>query len=188
MEFAGGRREMNFVDSWRYNLASFQLAELLGIDDMMPVTIERKFEGRDGSLSWWIETLMDERDRVKKKKEAPNPIRWNEQMQTLRVFAQLVDDTDRNLGNVLITPEWKLIMIDFTRAFRLAAVIKPEEISRCERRLFDALEHLQLDALTHATTGYLTADEAKAVIARRDLIVAHVRKLIADKGEAAVLY
>ncbi len=102
------------------------------------------------------------------------------------MFAQLVDDTDRNLGNVLITPEWKLIMIDFTRAFRLAAVIKPEEISRCERHLFDALEHLQLDALTHATTGYLTADEAKAVIARRDLIVTHVRKLIADKGEAAV--
>jgi hypothetical protein len=188
MEFAGGRREMNFVDSWRYNLASFQLAELLGIGDMMPVTIERKFDGRDGSLSWWVETLMDERDRVKKKKEAPNPIQWNEQMQTLRVFTQLVDDTDRNLGNVLITPEWKLIMIDFTRAFRLTPVIKPEEISRCERHLFDALEHLQLDALTHATSGYLTADEAKAVIARRDLIVTHVRKLIAEKGEAAVLY
>ena len=188
MEFAGGRRELNFVDSWRYNLASFQLAELLGIGDMMPVTVERKFDGRDGSLSWWVETLMDERDRVKKKKEAPNPVQWNQQMQSLRVFAQLVDDTDRNLGNVLITPEWKLIMIDFTRAFRLAAVIKPEEISRCERHLFDALEHLQLDALTHATTGYLTADEAKAVIARRDLIVTHVRKLIADKGEAAVLY
>ena len=95
MEFAGGRRETNFVDSWRYNLASFQLAELLGIGDMMPVTIERKFDGRDGSLSWWVETLMDERDRVKKKKEAPNPIQWNEQMQTLRVFTQLVDDTDR---------------------------------------------------------------------------------------------
>ena len=91
-------------------------------------------------------------------------------------------------ADVLITPEWKLILIDFTRAFRLTPVIKPEEISRCERHLFDALEHLQLDALTHATSGYLTADEAKAVIARRDLIVTHVRKLIAEKGEAAVLY
>ena len=83
---------------------------------------------------------------------------------------------------MLITPEWKLIMIDFTRAFRLMPVIKPEEISRCERHLFDALEHLQLDTLTHATSGYLTADEAKAVIARRDLIVTHVRKLIAGRA------
>jgi len=188
MEFAGGRREINFVDSWRYNVASFQLAELLGIGDMMPVTIERSYNGKKGSLSWWVETLMDERERVQRKKEAPNPAAWNEQMQRLRVFTQLVDDTDRNLGNVLITPEWKLIMIDFSRAFRLQPVIKQEEITRCDRRLLDALEHLQLDTLTKTTVGYLTPEEAKAVIARRDLIVAYVRKLIAEKGEASVLY
>ena len=188
MEFANGRREVNFVDSWRYNVASVQLAELLGIGDMMPVTIERSYNGKKGSLSWWVETLMDERERVQRKKEAPNPPSWNEQMQRLRVFTQLVDDTDRNLGNVLITPEWKLIMIDFSRAFRLQPVIKQEEITRCDRRLLDALEHLQLDALTKTTAGYLTPDEAKAVIARRDLIVGHVRKLIAEKGEASVLY
>jgi hypothetical protein len=188
MEFAGGRREVNFVDSWRYNVASFQIAELLGIGDMMPVTVERKYNGKSGSLSWWIDTLMDERERVTRKKEAPNPVAWNEQMQRLRVFTQLVDDTDRNLGNVLITPQWKLIMIDFTRAFRLQPVIKQEEITRCDRHLLDALDHLELDTLTKTTVGFLTPAEAKAVIARRDLIVAYVRKLIAEKGEAAVLY
>src|SRR6478672_10659661 len=142
MEFAGGGRELNFVDSWRYDVASYRLAELLGLGDMMPVTVERDFEGKTGAISWWIDVLMDERERVQRKREAPNPAIWNEQMQRLRVFAQLVDDTDRNLGNVLITPEWKLIMIDFSRAFRLQPVIKQEEITRCDRRLLDALEHL----------------------------------------------
>jgi hypothetical protein len=109
-------------------------------------------------------------------------------MQRLRVFSQLVQDTDRNLGNVLITPDWKLIMIDFSRAFRLLPTIKEQEITRCDRRLLEAMEQLQLDALEKATSGYLTNDEAKAVIARRDLIVAYVHKLVAEKGEKAVLY
>jgi hypothetical protein len=188
MEFARGGRELNFVDSWRYNVAAFQLAELLGIGDMMPVTVERKWQGKIGSLTWWVDKLMDEDDRFKKKIQAPDADAWNRQMLRLRVFAQLVDDTDRNLGNVLITPEWKVMMIDFTRAFRLWVGIKEAEITRCDRRLLASLQGLTLDAVTTATKKYLTDPEAKAVMARRDLIVAHVQKLVASKGEAAVLY
>ena len=188
MEFASGGRELNFIDSWRYNVAAFQLAELLGIGDMMPVTVERKWQGKSGALVWWVDKIMDEDERYKKKIEAPDAEAWNRQMFRLRVFSQLVDDTDRNLGNVLITPEWKLMMIDFTRAFRLWAQIKEQEIVRCDRRLLEAMDGLTLEALSNATKGYLTGSEAKAVIARRDLIVAHVRKLVAQKGEAAVLY
>jgi hypothetical protein len=188
MEFARGGREFNFIDSWRYNVAAFQLAELLGIGDMMPVTVERKWQGKSGALVWWIDKLMDEDERYKKKVEAPDSEAWNKQMWRLRVFSQLVSDTDRNLGNVIITPEWKLMMIDFTRAFRLWNTIKEQEITRCDRRLLEAMQGLTLDALLQATKGYLTTQEAKAVISRRDLIVAHVQKLIAQKGEALVLY
>ena len=35
-------------------------------------------------------------------------------MYRMRLFAQLIADTDRNTGNVLITSDWKLWMIDFT--------------------------------------------------------------------------
>jgi hypothetical protein len=188
MEFAGGGKEFNFIDSWRYNVAAFQLAELLGIGDMMPVTIERKWQGKSGSLGWWVDKLMDEDDRYKKKMEAPDPDSWNKQMYKLRIFGQLVDDTDRNLGNVLITPEWKVMMIDFTRAFRLWSTIKEQEITHCERKLLESLKALTLESLSKATKGYLLPSEVKAVMARRDLIVAHVNKLVAEKGEAAVLY
>src|SRR5882724_10126398 len=34
--------ELNFVDSYKYNIAAYQLAELLGLDDMLPVYVERK--------------------------------------------------------------------------------------------------------------------------------------------------
>jgi hypothetical protein len=188
MEFGRGGRELNFVDSWRYNVAAFQLSELLGIGDMMPVTVERKWQGKSGALVWWVDKLMDEDERFKKGIQAPDPEAWNQQMHRLRVFTQLVDDTDRNLGNVIITPDWKLVMIDFTRAFRLWSRIKEQEITRCDRRLLEALQALTLDAVTTATKGYLTTSEAKALMSRRDLIVAHVQKLVALKGEGAVLY
>lgn len=187
-EFGSGRREYNFVDSWRYNLAAFQIAELLGIGEMMPVTVERKWAGSPGALSWWIDTLMDEAERLKKKIQPPDSGRWNRQMQTLRVFTELVDDTDRNLGNVLITRDWQIRMIDYTRAFRLSSAIRDAEITRCDRDLLAALEALTLSSLTRATERYLTPYEIKAVLARRDRIVARVRRVIADKGEAAVLY
>jgi hypothetical protein len=35
-EMANGRTEMNFVDSYKYNIAAYQLAEMLGMDDVVP--------------------------------------------------------------------------------------------------------------------------------------------------------
>ncbi len=64
---------------------------------------------------------MDESDRLKKKIQPPNPTDWNNQMYRMRVFSSLVRDTDRNLTNVLITPEWKVMMIDFSRGVPAAA-------------------------------------------------------------------
>ena len=37
--------ELNFVDSYKYNIAAYGLAELLGMDDMLPVYVERKWGG-----------------------------------------------------------------------------------------------------------------------------------------------
>ena len=50
MQLAAGT-EINFVDSYKYNIAAYALAELLGMDDMLPVYVERKWEGNPGSLS-----------------------------------------------------------------------------------------------------------------------------------------
>jgi hypothetical protein len=88
----------------------------------------------------------------------------------------------------LITPDWQVRMIDFTRAFRLVPTIKEQDITRCDRRLLASLEGLTLDRVVQAAGKYLNAAEAKAVMARRDAIVAHVRRLVAQNGEAAVLY
>ena len=190
---AGGGRsaavEMNFVDAYRYNIAAYELAGLLGLDYMMPVHVERRWDGKKGSLSWWVETLMDEGERLKRKVEPPNATDWNHQMYRMRVFSALTRDTDRNTGNVLITPDWKVMMIDFTRAFRLQTeLLYGKDLARIDRALLPRLEALTKDRVKAAVKDQLTGPEIDAVMARRDVIVAHFKKLIADLGESAVLY
>jgi hypothetical protein len=107
----------------------------------------------------------------------------------IRVFDQLVYDTDPNLTNVLISEDWKIWRIDFSRAFRLSEnLIRPEDLARCDRQLLEKLKALDADVLKEKTRQYLTKDEVKAVMARRDKIVEHFRKRIAEKGESQVLY
>jgi hypothetical protein len=188
MQGANGQSELNFVDSWRYNLAAYRLADRLGLADMMPITIEYRHRGRTGSLTWWVEALMDEGERLAKRVQPPDPALWNEDMLRMRVFMELVHDTDRNLGNVLVSPAWRVIMLDFTRAFRLWETIRVNELPRIDRALLAALETLTGAELAAATRDYLSRGEVDAVIKRRDLIVEHFRARVTQLGEARVLY
>jgi len=188
MKLAQGT-ELNFVDSYKYNIAAYALAELVGMDNMLPVYVERKWKGETGSLSWWLPVKMDEAERHKQKLSAPDADAWNNQMYKIRVFDQLVSDSDPNLTNVLIGENWQIWRIDFTRAFRQNKNVKePKDLVRCDRQLLEKLKALDANALTEKTAHYLTKDEVKAVMARRDKIVAQFQKMIAEKGESEVLY
>ena len=181
--------EMTFVDSYHYNLAAYGLAEALGIGAMMPVHVEREWEGRKGSLSWWEDVLMDEEDRRKKNVQPANPIGWNHQMYRMRVFAALIRDTDRNLGNILYAPDWRVIMIDFTRAFRTSAdLLNEKDLTIIDRNLLKNITALTRDRVKAAVGEHLTDGEIAAVMARRDKLVAHYQQVIAERGESKVLY
>jgi len=184
-----GRTELDFVDSYRYTIAAYAVAELVGLDGMMPVTIERRWEQHKGALSWWIDTLMTEGERLKNGVRAPDPDAWNDQVHRMRVFAQLVGDTDRNVGNILIDHQWKLWMIDFTRAFRRThQLLNVNDLQRCDRQLLERLRALTKEQLTEKTKPYLGGAEIDALLARRALIVARFEQLVTERGEARVLY
>jgi hypothetical protein len=54
--------------------------------------------------------------------------------------------------------------------------------------LFKKLKTLDGNELAEKTKHYLTQDEVKALMARRDKIVAQFQKLISGKAESEVLY
>lgn len=189
MKLESGHVEFNFVDSYKYNIAAYRLAELLGVDDMMPVYVERKWKGQTGSLSWWLPVKMDDADRVAKKIEPPDSDKWNKQMFRIRVFDELIYDSDPNLTNVLIGEDWTLWRIDFTRAFRTTKDLRvPKDLVKCDRQLFEKMKALKGDEVAEKTRNYLNKSEVNGVMARRDKIVATFQALIAEKGEKEVLY
>ena len=182
--------EVNFADSYMYNIAAYEIARLLGLDHMMPATIERRYRGQAGSLTWWVDdVLMDEAQREASNAQPTNALSFVHERQNMWVFAELVRDVDRNKGNVIYTKDWRVIMLDFTRAFRLQPELRdPSFLQQCERKLYERLQTLTLDEVRAAVKNYLTGPELKAVLARRQLIVDHYAQLIKQKGEQAVLY
>jgi len=186
---ASGKVEMIFVDSYKYNIAAYALAELLGMDDMLPVYVERKWEGQTGSLSWWLPVKMDEQDRLRQKIEVPDKDTWNKQMYKILVFDQLVYDKDPNLTNVVISQDWRIWRVDFTRAFRISKDLEtPKNLISCDRQLFEKLKALDANELAEKTKHYLTKAEVKAVMTRRDKIVLTFQQMVSAKGENEVLY
>lgn len=185
-----GRRgtEFNFRDAWQFNVAGYELARLLGLN-MVPPYVERNIQGKRASVSWWIADAMMERDRFRKKIAAPDTTRWNREMYLVRVFHQLIHDTDPNLTNILITKDWRIWMIDFTRAFRHAAKLPSAKgLVAIDRALLARLRDLTPELLQRHLGQWLQQAEIDAVIARRDLIVKHFEGEIARRGEAAVLF
>jgi len=192
-DVARGRKragERNFVDSYKYNIAAYEIARLLGVDDMMPVTVERRIRGRIGSLSWWVDdVMMDEAEREKAAAVPPEPLAFSRQRQRMTIFAELVRDVDRNKGNVLYTKDWRVVMIDFSRAFRLDRTLRaPEAVQQCDRALYGKLRELSEADVTRVAANYLTGGETASLMARRLLIVERLDELIRKRGEAVVLY
>jgi hypothetical protein len=184
-----GPQEFNFKDSYRYNVAAYRLALLLGLDNV-PMSVERSVNGRRASVTWWIDdVLMDEGTRVRKQVTSPDRERTAMQLHIMRVFDELIQNRDRNLGNLLWTTDWKMWMIDHTRAFRLATDLSnPKRLERVERSLFEQLRALTQDAVSKAVGSSLTRFEIEPLLNRRDAIVELFDARIVERGETAVLY
>jgi hypothetical protein len=165
--------EFDFRDSWKYNVAAYRLARLLGIDTIPP-SVERKWEGDPASFTWWVDdVIMDDQARLAQKAQPPDPQRWQQQMFVARVFDQLIANVDRNQGNLLITRDWKVWMIDHSRSFRLNEAVRDlNSLVKCDRRLLERLRALDYDATRLALREYMSKAELDALFKRRDFIVA----------------
>jgi len=168
--------EMNFRDTWQFNMAAYQLDEILGLN-MVPVTVERSYVGKTGSFTWWVDdVLMTELERFKKKIPPPVSESWSCQMQIVRVFDQLIFNTDRNLGNLVIDKDWQIWMIDHSRAFRRRHdLLDPKILTRCDGELLERMKRLDAASLTNLNK-YLNRMEIQGLLKRRDKIVEFFEK------------
>jgi hypothetical protein len=184
-----GYTEFNFRDCFCFNIAAYRLAVLLGIDNV-PMSVERTVDGKPSAVTWWVDDVaMTEEGRRKSGATDPNPGRFEHYRYRQRIFDELIQNRDRNLGNLVYTKDWTMWMIDHTRAFRLNRDLgKPAELLRIERSLYDNLRKLTVESLAAAVGNSLRKAEVEAVVARRDAILKVLDDRIKRLSEAAVFY
>ena len=180
--------EFNFKDTWKFNVAAYELAKMLNFS-MVPPSVERVVTNRQAAVTWWIDDAMMYGDYLKKKLHAPDLETFNDQMYAVRVFNQLIYNTDANLTNLLITKDWNVWMIDHTRAFRTYTKLEnAKNLVKCDRTVLANLRQLTKPQLKAKLGQWLTGPEIDGILARRDLIVKFFDSEIRNKGESDVLF
>ena len=188
MKFDDGRIDSNFRDSWRSEIAAYEIDKIMGLG-MVPATVERTYKGKKGSVQFWVDTMMSEAEHMRQKIEAPDIEDWNQRMFKTRVFDNLVYNMDRNLNNLLITREWEIVLIDHSRAFRPFSFLKsPKILERFSRSMLEGMRRLNKENLTEKTGKYLPKNQIEGLLQRRDEILKLAEKMAAEMGEAVVYY
>ncbi len=178
-EFASSQGvERDFVDSWKFNVAAYRVDRMIGLG-LVPVSVERDWHTARAAYTWWLDDVsMDEETRLKAKTPPPRPLQWVEQMQLIKLFDELIYNVDRNLGNLLITKDWRVWAIDHTRAFRMQSTLrKPENVTRCDRQMFERLKQLDRNGLERELRGLVDSGRIRALLSRRDAIVKRIESL-----------
>jgi len=173
-----------FRDSYSFECAAYELARLLGISNVPPAVL-RRINGVDGSLQVWVEDLFGDDDDSR----APNALGWARQIWTMKFFDALIYNVDRNPGNVKVDRQYRLWLIDHTRAFqRKAGLFQIEDAGRVDREVWQRLNALDRSDFDRAFAGVLESAEIRFFMDRRAALIEHIDGLIVERGEAAVLY
>jgi hypothetical protein len=187
---AAGQMEIDFQDSWRTEVAAYQLDKLLGLG-MVPATIERMspYDNKPASLQLWVEASMSEAKRREKAIIPPDPERWSEQLASMNTFDALIYNTDRHPDNLLITETFAVRLIDHSRSFRPNAELRnKEELKRFSRGLITRVEQLNKSDINKKLGDYLSLTQIEGLLKRRQLLLDLVKDLTKTMGEKAVFY
>jgi hypothetical protein len=169
--------------SYRAEIAAYELDKMLGLN-MVPPTVERVIEGRPGAIQLWINGCKSYKELQGK---TPATSSWNHQVSRTNLFDALIGNTSRNETNLLVDPNWEIVLVDHYLGFSSDTELRNSP-AQFDRRLLARLRALRENELQIRLKGILGNDDIRNVLKRRDALLAHLAKLVAEKGEAAVLF
>jgi len=190
-----------FWEGWKYEIAAYALDKFLGLG-LVPPTVEKAMDGRPGSCQLWIEDTERYYDLLAARRDldAFRTEAWAKAGYLAQFFDDLAGNSDRHVRNILVRPDRRVVLIDHSRAFRTtrsfvedipfsAKNVPPANLMRkLPRDLVERTRGLTEAGLREALGGLLTDEEIRAVLARRGLLMAEVRRICETFGEADVLY
>ena len=185
-----GRVRGYLRDSYTSQIAAYEIGRMLEILNIPP-TVRRRSEGINGSAQLWIEKAMTEIERQEKGIEPPDQTLWNQLYADMRVFDNLINNIDRNQGNMLVDSQGHLWLIDHTRSFGQDKTIPyPAMITRCSNRLYEELKALDEEQVQKRMKSQklLAPGEIKALFRRRTELLEKIDDRIRERGREVVLF
>jgi hypothetical protein len=197
--------QQGHLEGWQYEIAAYEIDKLLDLN-LIPPTVEREFNGKPGSLQFWVKSEFSELDVFEKKMGIPRSKFLNkENMKYItRAFDCLIANDDRTQQNILYTKDWRMILIDHSRSFRSTrkytkklmygakglkkAGRNPMLFRRLPRAFVEKVKALTYDDIKNAVGPYLKEKEIKAVILRKELLLKEIEEMVKEQGEDKVLY
>jgi hypothetical protein len=194
-------KPFGFEESWKREIAAYRLDKYLELN-MVPPTVEREFRGNWGSCQLWVTAEMDMRKKIREKIQTPanKAFSMNRAIYLQRAFDNLIANIDRHPGNILVTKDWRLILIDHSRSFGASEEFTSELIytekhrdgpmimKSLPRALVEKLKSLDSVSTKEIVGDALTDGEIEAVLVRRDLMLEEIARLIEKYGIENVLY
>lgn len=175
-------RRLGHWESYKSEIAAYELDKLLDMN-MVPPAVERTIDGETGAAVMWLESIKSVKQLGG---VVPSGAVWGKSLRKMMMFDNLIANTDRNAGNILVGPPGELILIDHSRAF-----IDKENlvhgISRVDEELWNRMQALTRQDLTRVLGPWIDDDAIDAMIERRDRMIRDVKKLVEKRGRAAVI-
>jgi hypothetical protein len=190
-----------YQENWEWEVAAYRLDKLVGIN-MVPPTIIRRFQTKMGSCQLFIEHMMTFKEKAAKNIAVPAQYvdQWNKATYLQRAWDNLIANTDRHQNQVLITHDWRMILIDHSRTFSTRKKYReklifdenhsegPRVMKMLPAHIYNNLKNLTTDSIREAADRSLNKNEIKDILCRRDLIIKRIDERIAILGRDKVLY
>jgi hypothetical protein len=161
-------RSSGYWESYKSEIASYELDKLLGLD-MVPPTVEKRVKGDLGAAVMWCDGVKSFKDMG----GVPTPPSryigaWVRQLSRAKMFDNLIGNLDPNMGNWLVDPSWNLILIDHTRAFTTDKGLVHKKMDYIDGPLWEKMQALTLESLQSAIGQWVGERELKAMLDRRE--------------------
>jgi len=163
-----GRPE-GYSDEWRREIAAYELDKLLGLN-MIPPYVEKRFREDRGAISLQMEGTVYrdlKAQNVSLPSDAGQRQSFYQALFLRRTWDNLLANKDRNEGDMIITDDWRMYLIDHSRAFSNSKdlIHKPkkgsgrEPIRSLPAAFVEKLAALDYESIKNVVGEYLTKKE-----------------------------
>jgi hypothetical protein len=152
--------------------AAFALDELMGLD-LVPPTVARRVDDRDGALQLWYSDTITENQRNANQIAISGWCPIEPQVELMSMFDVLTFNAARNAANTLYRASlWSLHVTGHGQAFGSEPVLLDQAAElELAPGVVAALEALDQDRLEDAMDGLLDEPRIRALLERRDALL-----------------